>query len=345
MSKSFSFLCSVILLLIISSAILIFPQERDSAGLKIYPADSYPRWLMNDAYKTNQTSGMTFLREKDDCSLEFLLADDIGKIHRFFILDDTLFNFSEIKFSDEVVVYLADFPKLDFEEIFFDRFTDDVYLTIEGNGEDHLLYHGIYKLKFKNDDIFQDSVVALEKLLFKPEEIFYNNFLPNIGYEGFAADENYFYLGLENEQISEGNFSGQTLIRIADKNSLTIVKKISTENIDISTICGLYSDENFSLWGIDRNHRKVFKLLLDEYFNIVDLSFFDIKTVVPKYNHFEYVGSLESITIVSEKFLFMVDDPWHTFFIPPNEILKQLDTSTTNNFKNFIPVIHKFVIE
>jgi len=86
-------------------------------------------------------------------------------------------------------------------------------------------------------------------------------------------------------------------------------------------------------------------LLFDEYFNIVDLIYFDIETVVPKYNHFEYVGSLESITIVSEKFLFLVDDPWHKFFIPPNEILNQLDESTVSNFKDFIPVIHKFEID
>jgi hypothetical protein len=185
----------------------------------------------------------------------------------------------------------------------------------------------------------------LEKLLLKPEEIFYNNLIPNIGYEGFTADENYFYLGLENEQISEGNFSGQTLIRIADKNSLAIVKEISTENLDISTLCGLYSDDNFSLWGIDRNHRRVFKLLFDEYFNIIELTFFDIKTVIPNYNYFEYFGSLESITIVSGDFLFMVDDPWHKFFIPTNKILNKLDESTVNNFNNFIPVIHKFVIE
>ncbi|MBE0572765.1 MAG: hypothetical protein IH618_14580 [Ignavibacteriaceae bacterium] len=345
MINSFLMMRSTTLSLFFSFILSIFLFGQDSTALKIHPANNYPRWLKNDVYHTNQTSGMSFLREKDDGALEFLLADDIGKIHRLCIQDDTLFNFSEIKFSDEVKHYLSDFPKLDFEEIFYDRFTKQVYLTIEGNGENHLSYHGIYRLKFKDDNIFQDSVVALEKLVFKPEEMFYDNLLPNIGYEGFTADENYFYLGLENEQTSEGKFSGQTLIRIADKNLLTIVKEISTENIDISSICGLYSDENFSLWGIDRNHRKVFKLHLDEYFNIVDLIYFDIKTVVPKYNHFEYVGSLESITIVSEKFLFLVDDPWHTFFIPPNEILNQLDVNTINNFKNFIPVIHKFVLE
>src|SRR4030065_117753 len=345
MLNSFLLMRNITLSLIISSMFMIFPAGQDSTGLKIHPAENYPRWLKNDVYHTNQTSGMTFLREKDDGTMEFLLADDIGKIHRLFIQDDTLFSFLEITFSEEVIDYFADFPKLDFEEIFYDKHTGEIYLTIEGNGENQLSYHGIYRLEFKDDNIFQDSVIALEKLLFKPEEIFYNNLLPNIGYEGFTADENYFYLGLENEQISEGNFSEHTLIRIVDKNSLTVVKEISTENIDISTVCGLYSEENFSLWGIDRNHRKVFQLLFDEYFHIVDLTFFDIKTIVPKYNHFEYVGSLESITIVAEKFLFLVDDPWNKFFIPPNEILDKLDESTVINFNNFIPVIHKFVIE
>ena len=345
MINSFFLMRSILLSLIISSVLVIFPVGQDSTGLQIHPAKNYPRWLMNDVYHTNQTSGMTFLTENDDGKLEFLLADDIGKIHRLFIQDDTLFSFSEIKFSHEVIEYLADFPKLDFEDICYDRFTGEVYLTIEGNGEDHLLYHGIYKLKFKDNNIFQDSVLKLERLDFTPQEVFYCNLLPNIGYEGFTADENYFYLGLENEQTLEGSFSGQTVIRISDKHSLAIVKEISTENIGLSTVCGLYSDENFSLWGIDRNHKKVFKLLFDEYFNIVDLIYFDIETVVPKYNHFEYVGSLESITIVSEKFLFLVDDPWHKFFIPPNEILNQLDESTVNNFKDFIPVIHKFEID
>jgi hypothetical protein len=345
MINSFSVMCSFTLSLIISSVILIFPVGQDTTEINIHPAENYPRWLMNDLYKTNQTSGMTFLRGKDDSTLEFLLADDIGKIHRLIIQDDTLFNFSEIKFSDEVIDYLDGFPKPDFEEICYDKYTGEVYITIEGNGDDHLLYHGIYKLIFKDNNIFQDYVIDLEKLEFIPKEMFYKNLLPNIGYEGLAADENYFYLGLENKQTADSNFSEQTLIRIIDKNTLKIVCEISTENLGVSTICGLCSDQNFSLWGIDRNHRKVFKLLFDEYFSIVDLNFFDIQTVIPQYNHFGYVGSLESITIVSEKFLFLVDDPWHKFFIPPNEILNQLDANTVNNFSNFIPIIHKFVIE
>jgi hypothetical protein len=196
-----------------------------------------------------------------------------------------------------------------------------------------------------SDDIARDTITTFEKIQFKPEMLLNDKLLPNIGYEGFTSDENYFYLGIENIQTSEGDYSNHTVLRIADKNSLTIVKEIFTDSLNISTICGLYSDKNYSVWGIDRNQKKVFKLLLDEYFNIVDLDFYELKTVIPGYIQYEYVGSLESITITSEKFLFLVDDPWHTFFIPPNEILENLDDRTINNFRNFVPIIHKFEME
>jgi len=345
MTNSFLVKFNFALLLIISLSNTAFPSECDSTGLKLDPAENYPRWLKNDIYQTSQTSGITFLSESDDGTMQFLLADDTGKIHRFYIKEDTLFNFSEIKFNKEVTDDLVDFPKLDFEEIFFDKLSGNVYLTIEGNGENYLSYHGIYRLMFKDNNVFQDSVVGVEKLDFQPEEVFYENLKRNIGYEGFTADENYFYLGLENVQTSEGNFSGHTVLRVADKNSLEIIKEISTENIGIVSICGLYSDENYSLWGIDRNSKKVFKLIFDEYFNVAEINFFEIKSVIPRYNNFEYIGSLESITIATDKFLFMVDDPWQSYFIPPDEILNQIDETTKDDFKKFIPVIYKFIIE
>ncbi len=332
------------LLAIIASYSLFSNLVQADKHLQLNPAEYYPRWMSSDDYRTSQTSGITLISEQNG-KMEFLLADDIGKIHRFKIKDDTLFSFSEIKFSDEVNQLLLGFPKLDFEEIFYDKYSGEVYLTIEGNGIDHLKYHGIYRLRFISDDIARDTITTLEKIQFKPEMVFNDKLLANIGYEGFTSDENYFYLGLENIQTSEGDYSNHTVLRIADKNSLTIVKEIFTDSLNISTICGLYSDKNYSLWGIDRNQKKVFKLLLDEYFNIVDLDFYELKTVIPGYIQYEYVGSLESITITSEKLLFLVDDPWHTFFIPPNEILENLDDRTINNFRNFVPIIHKFEME
>lgn len=345
MRKSFSFSLWYKIILVVLSAIVNFSCQQNSSVLKISSSENYPRWLINGKYRTDQTSGITFLSGSGDSIMQFLLADDIGKIHRLIIKDDTLFSFSEIKFSSEVEQYLSFFPKRDFEEIFFDKYSGNVYLTIEGNGEQHLLYHGVFKLKFKDNNFFQDSVIKLEKIAFKPQKLFNDKLNMNIGYEGFTADENYYYLGLENVQTTDGKFSGQTVIRIAEKKSLKIIKEISTDSLGIASICGLYSDENFSLWGIDRNQRKVFKLVFDEYFNVLDINIFEIKSVIPRYKNFEYIGSLESITIAADKFLFMVDDPWHTYFIPQDEILNQVDTTTVQNFKNFIPVIYKFDIE
>ena len=345
MTNSFYYRFTMVLILIIFLSGLNYCNGTGSDSILINPAENYPRWLLSGGYNTSQTSGITFLNESDDGTLQFLLADDIGKIHRFFVKDDTVFSFSEIKFSQKVIDYFSSFPKLDFEEIFYDKYSGDVYLTIEGNGEEYLSFHGIYELEFNNNDVFQDSIIGIVKLDFKPTEIFYKDLRQNIGYEGFTADENYFYLGLENVQTGDGNFSNHTIIRIADKKSRLIVKEISTENLEIATICGLYSDENYSIWGIDRNNKKVFKLNFDEYFSVTEIKIFDVKTVIPGYNSFEYVGSLESITIAETKFLFLVDDPWQTYFIPPDEILNQLNQSSINNFKKFIPVIYKFIIE
>ena len=345
MINSFNIKIGLFQFLIILSANALFGFGNNPDSVKISTAESYPRWLMNNDYHTSQTSGVTFLKNSADSTMQFLLADDIGYIHRFFIKNDTVFSFSEIRFSREIMDYLAAFPKLDFEEIFFDKSAEIVYLTIEGNGEDYLSFHGIYKLEFNNNDISQDLITGMEKLDFEPSEIFYDKLGANIGYEGFTADENYFYLGLENIQTSEGNFSDHTVIRVADKNTLEFVKEISTEKLGISTICGLYSDRNYSLWGIDRNNKRIFKLKLDQYFNVQELNSFEVKTVIPGYNNLEYAGSLESITIAADKFLFLVDDPWQAHFIPPDEILNQIDESTKENFKKFIPVIYKFIID
>ena len=64
-------------------------------------------------------------------------------------------------------------------------------------------------------------------------------------------------------------------------------------------------------------------------------------TNIPGYSEYDYVVSMESITMDDSGNLFLVDDPWRNFFIPPGEILQKLDEKTVQNFKDFIPVIYK----
>jgi hypothetical protein len=104
----------------------------------------------------------------------------------------------------------------------------------------------------------------------------------------------------------------------------------------------LYSDKNKSLYGIDRNNKKVFHLVLNDNLDVTESDTTAIFTGIPGYNSIPYVASLESITIDNNNNLYLVDDPWKTFFIPPGDVMAKLDTVTGSNFKKFVPVIFKY---
>ena len=311
----------------------------------IIPDDHYPRWLKTESYRTDQTSGITFIAKDKNGADEFLLIDDIGKLHRLQILNDTIFTFNKINFSKEVQDYLNTFPKIDFEEIAYDIFTEEVYIAIEGNGPDFLRYNGIYILEFKDENISNNLITGIEKLDIIPNKIFTDYIQENIGYEGLAVSEKYLYLGLEGILNKDKSFSSNTLVLVVDKSDLQIVKEIYTEELNIVSICGLYAESDSMVWGIDRNNKTLFYLILDDSLNVTSYKLTKLKTVVPFYDHFEYTGSLESITMNSNKNIFLVDDPWHSRFIPDSTLLDKLDENTIKNYKEFVPIIHKFNIE
>jgi len=312
-------------------------------NLLIEKSKNYPRWLKVNGYSTDQTSGIAFIGS-DEVSKTFLLADDIGKIHRLVIKGDSLFTFQPIHFSKEVIAFLDTFPKPDFEEIFFDRYTNNLYLSIEVNGEEPVKYAGIYKIKFLQDDLSTDTIVYIGKINFEPGELLERYVKPNIAYEGATVDKNYFYLGLEG--FSEENvFVDSTIIFVISKDNSEVVKKISTKDLGIHTICGLYSDKNFSLYGVDRNNKKLFHILFDKELNVVDYSSILLETNIPNYPSFEYVSSLESITIDDDGSVYLIDDPWKNRFIPSEEILIKLDEETIKDFKEFVPVISQYKLK
>ncbi len=311
----------------------------------IKPNEHYPRWLKNESYRTDQTSGITFISEDENGSDEFLLIDDIGKLHRLQILNDTIFTFTKINFSESVQDYLNKFPKIDFEEIAYDKITGEVYITIEGNGPDYLKYNGIYRLEFKDKNIESNFVVSLEKIEIYPKEIFIKYVKENIGYEGLAVSKNYLFLGLEGILNADKSFSGNSLVLVVSKFDLQIVKEIYTKEYSIVSICGLYAESDSLVWGIDRNNRTLFSLKFDDSKNIKSCKLTKLKTVIPFYNHFEYTASLESLTMSDRKNIFLVDDPWHSRFVPDSIILERLDTTTVKNFTEFVPIIHKLNLE
>ncbi len=317
-------------------------------GTAVYHSDlilkkdnSYPRWLSSGSFNADQTSGITFLKETSEGNKYFLLADDTGSILRFIISRDTVFTLKPLHFSERFQAYIDTFPKADFEEIVYDKKNNQVFLSIEGNGPHPERFAGIYKLKFKNNNVFSDTLEDIQRLDFTPGKEFEKYLANNIGYEGLALDDNYFYLGLEG--FTNGKiFADSTILFIADKNTRKIIKQISTRSLGIHTICGLYSDKNYSVYGVDRNNKTFFHLSFDNNLNIIDTALVKIKTNIPGYSSFDYVASIESITMDPERNVYMIDDPWKTFFIPSDEILNQLDSLTVNRFRNFVPVIFKY---
>jgi len=319
-----------------------FLLVAQNENITLLSNENYPLWLKTNHSRTDQTSGITFIKSECDKKY-FLVADDIGFIHLLILKDDTIFSIEKILFVDSTFYYFFNFPKKDFEEIAFDKETGVVYLSVEGNGQNYNDYVGIYKLTFKDNDVLSKQITSIEKMAFIPSNIFYKYTNWNVGYEGFALDNNYFYLGLEGI-LKNYVFADSTYIFIANKSDLNIIKEISTKNLGITTVCGLFSDKDYSLWGIDRNNRKIFHILFDENFNVLTFSKFDGVTFIPGYHNLNYSPSYESITIDDEDNIYIVDDPWKEVFIPDQATLGKLDNATINNFKEYIPTIFKYKI-
>jgi hypothetical protein len=139
-------------------------------------------------------------------------------------------------------------------------------------------------------------------------------------------------------------FADSSVIFIARKSDKKIIKEISTKKFDIHTICGLFSDENYSIWGIDRNQREIFHISFDEGFNVKSYSKFECSTAIPGYHQLNYSISLESITIDDENYMYLVDDPWKEKYVPGQEILNKLDSKTISNFEEYVPTIFRYKI-
>lgn len=303
---------------------------------------NYPLWLTTSECRTDQTSGIAFIKS-ESCKKYFLVADDIGSIHSLEISSDESIIIKPIIYSDSAKQFLSTLPKADFEEIVFDRSANSVYLSIEGNRNNYRDYVGIFKIHFATDKFPFKEISYFEKLEFKPRETFLKYTDKNIGYEGLATDGNYFYLGLEGF-TKNYQFADSSVIFVAKKSDRTIIKEISTKCLRIHTVCGLFSDKDYSLWGIDRNQRKIFNIKFDENLNVINSFLFDCSTRIPGYPELNYNPSLESITMDDDNNLYLIDDPWKEAFIPDQNILDKLDSTTVKNFKELVPIIFKYKI-
>lgn len=301
--------------------------------------DGFPIWLKDGEKFTDQTSGITFIGTKDG-KKHFLVCDDIGRIHRI------TFNGSNIKittilFNNLVEEFLKKFEKRDFEEIVYDKKSNQVYLSIEGNGSDYMKEVGIYKLSFKNNNVFSDEIIGISKVDFSDWNEISKYTSINIGFEGVGVSDTKIFLGLEGFPFGDF-FLDSTMIYVIDKETKKLVRTISTKDLKIHSICGLYAVNDYTIYGIDRNQQNFFEIKFDKNYNVERCITINLTLPIPGKKDLRYVAAIESIALDDENFIYVIDDPWKKYFIPSAKILKQLSEADQENFKNFIPILFKY---
>lgn len=330
--------------------IFLFITYTEFLDGKAEPIDNYPYWLKDaSGNHTDQTSGISYLGVKDTHKV-FLTCDDVGKINKIHIREDIYppgIRIQNIELSEQVKSFLASYKKWDFEEIYADKTSNRIYLSIEGFAFDKSNplqfkgYEGIFELTYNKDLMEFDSILTITKLDL-PAQVFTHTG-DNIGFEGLGVTDKHFFIGLENYQSVPGEFSDSTFIYIYDRSSKE-VKIISTAAAGIGTICGLYAANDHELYGIERNARKLFYIKFKPDYSIEKADLIEIDLQVPNHPNINKIlgTSPESITMDDMGRIYSVVDPWKDFYKPDLQDKKQLSEKELENFSKFIPIIYKF---
>jgi len=320
------------------------------ANEKVEPIDGYPLWIIDSSGNhTDQTSGIYYLGTHDAKKV-FLTCDDIGKLNKLLIDESKTppaIEITKINLSNQVEEMFSNFRKKDFEGITFDKKKNDIYLSVEGyayDKKDPLTFkknEGVYELSCNNDALKFDSILTINKLIL-PETIFeYTQ--DNVGLEGIALTDNFLFFGLENCRNELQNFTDSTFLYIVDRKTNEVIT-ISTKDLNISTICGLFAVNEFELYGIDRNARSMFRILFNPDFTVDDIAKKEIDLQIPNHKDINQILGVapESITIDGQNNIYVTVDPWRDYYKPDSQDRKYLSEEELNYFKETIPIIYKF---
>lgn len=321
----------------------------------IEPIHGYPIWMKDSSgYYSKQTSGLFFIGRQDKKKF-FLSANDNGRIDRISI-DESYF---PPKFAIETLhfefnstaKYFQTLTKLDFEDIVYDKVTNKIFVSIEGNyGYNDLAppqlttfkkTEQICELSFNKTIIDCDTLKNVSKL-FLPEKIFqYTN--DNIGFEGMAITDRYLYLGLENITDTNIQFSDSTYLYIVDRKTNN-VKTISTRKFGIRSITGLCAQGDYTLYGTDREAKKIFCITFEPDFSIkkVMTKSYDLPMPLHPDISMDKMAGVEAIAIDDEGFIYTDIDPWSDLYTPKFTPKNFLNDEEKLNITKLIPVIYKY---
>lgn len=331
-------------------AIIVFVNLYFAHRDGIYPVGNYPIWMKDSSGKhTDQTSGLFFAGIRDGKKI-FVAADDIGKIKKLEIdetHDPPVMTVYDINFSNELVTLFNKFKKVDMEDISFDSTNNRILLTIEGHEYSSLdpeIYRkkeGVYEITFNNDILTFDSLLTIKRMNL-PQEVYKHTF-DNIGFEGLGVTENYLFMGLENLQTPRIQFSDSTILYILNRKTNEL-KTINTHELKIASICGLYAEDDFNLYGIDRNRRSMFYINFNPDFTVNKFETREMHLSIPEHNDITQILGIapESITFDYKGNIYVAIDPWRDFYKPDLTDKKKLSDPEINNFYDGIPIMYKF---
>lgn len=331
-------------------AILLFVRFYFSNLPVMKPAGNYPVWLKDSAgNQTRQTSGLCFTGSDGNVK-RFISCDDIGVVNRLEIDEsgtEPRVRIYPVEYSQQIRDLFAKFKKTDMEEIMFDPHNNRILLSIEGHeysSNDPMIYRqkeGIYELTFNKDISSFDTLLTIKRLAL-PEEIYKFTF-DNIGFEGFSATKDFFYIGLENYQKDNEQFTDSTFLYVVNRRSGS-VRTISTKEHEVSSISGLYAADDRTLYGIDRNRRIMFMLKFDDDHNIVSSERKALELGVPGFRDMTNIPGIapESVTMDDRGSFYIAIDPWLAFYRPDLAQRKLLGEEAEFNFKKEIPIMYKF---
>ncbi len=332
--------------------ILVLILYKNFTNSKILNVDNYPIWMIDkDGRHTNQSSGICYLGiSKANGLKQFAVADDDGHIERIMIdekQNPPALTIIPVVFSDTVQSFFKQFKKLDLEEISYNKKSERLYVSVEGFGQDWRTqdfknYEGIFEMTYDKDYYNFDTILTVKKLPF-PDTLFtYTK--PNCAFEGFAVTDNNFYMGLENMQTPVGAFTDSTLIYVVNRKNLNDIHTLRLKPYNIVTVCGLYAKDDLNIYGVDRNTRNMFHIILDTAYNILDVKKIEMDLPVPAHPDIDggVTFPVESITMDENGRFYCTEDPWDEYYKPTPLDKKKLTIEELTLFKNFVPVLFKF---
>lgn len=315
----------------------------------------YPIWMKSsDGLYSQQTSGLFFIG-KEGNKKYFLSANDNGRIDRISV-DESFtppkFDVQTLRFEfASTAKFFQQFAKIDFEDIVYDRITNKILVSIEGNNgsTDYTPKtpttfketEGVYELSFNKTILDCDTLKNVKKISM-PESIFkYTN--DNFGFEGMGITDNYFYMGLENITDSKGQFSDSTFLYIIDRKT-NEVKTISSKQLGIRSISGLCAQSDYILYGVDRESKKIFCIKFEPNFSIKDVKAKTYELSMPMHPDIsmDKMAGVEAIALDDEGYIYTDIDPWSDLYTPNFTPKSFLNDEEKSNITKLIPVLYKY---